>query len=250
MRVDPRGAPLVLRVPLTDDQRRQVLEQTGYDVSALPYASGATAVLCTFRGIILRVPRGVFVPTAATEHLLYAAIEAASAFPRPTIVDVGTGCGVVALAAAAALPRASVFATDVSDVALGAARSNRARLRLHNVRFCRGSLLSPLPRRLFHRVAVVVANVPYVPPQLADVAEYAYPEGTAIGPGEDGLGLVRELADSARQFLMPGGLLVLQLAAFQWAGFGSALTTLGYKAPELEQASIDAPVTGRIVWPG
>ncbi|MGE5102437.1 MAG: 50S ribosomal protein L11 methyltransferase [Deltaproteobacteria bacterium] len=250
MKADQREAPLLLRVQLTDDQRRQVLEQTGHDISALPYASGATAVLSTFGGIVVRVPRGVFVPTAATEHLLYAAIHAASGSARPIVVDVGTGSGVVALAAAAALPSASVFGTDVSELALEAARANRARLRLHNVRFSRGSLLSPLPRRLLHRVAVIVANIPYVPPRLADASEHAFPEGTAIGLGEDGLELVRQLADGARQFLMPGGSLVLQLADFQWAGFGSALTALGYNAPELDAHSINAPVTGRVVWPG
>jgi hypothetical protein len=49
---------------------------------------------------------------------------------------------------------------------------------------------------------------------------------------------------------MPGGSLVLQLADFQWAGFGAELLVLGYVAPELQYQAIDAPVAGRIVWPG
>jgi release factor glutamine methyltransferase len=99
------------------------------------------------------------------------------------------------------------------------------------------------------KVAVIVANIPYVPPPLADAVERAFPEGSAIGPGKAGLDLVRELAAAAREFLMPGGSLALQLADFQWAGFGTELVALGYGAPELQHQVIDAPVAGRIVWP-
>jgi release factor glutamine methyltransferase len=100
------------------------------------------------------------------------------------------------------------------------------------------------------KVAVVVANAPYVPPPLADGVERAFPEGSAIGRGKDGLDLVRELAATARKFLMPGGSLVLQLADFQWVGFDTELVALGYGGPELQHQAIDAPVAGRVVWPG
>jgi len=216
---------------------------------AVPYASAAPSMRCDFGGIPLRVPRGVFVPAAATEHLLRAAIQAASTFARPTIVDVGTGCGAVALAAAKALPHAAVFATDTSEPALDAARANRARLGLRNVRFARGSLLTPLPRRLTSKVAVVVANVPYVPPQHADAFKHTFPEGTAIGPGRDGLDLVRQLAAEARELLIHGGSLVLQLAGFQWTTFAAELRGLGYADPELPEQSGDAPGVGRFAWP-
>jgi release factor glutamine methyltransferase len=249
MNTNEGEAPLMLRVQLTDDQSRHILDQTGHSLSAILYKSAASEVRCHFGGIPLRVPRGVFVPAATTEQLLHAAIDAASAFTRPTIVDVGTGCGAVALAAANALPRASVIATDVSNLALRAARANRTRLRLRNVRFVYGSLLTPLPRRLKRKVSVVVANVPYVPPPLADAVERAFPQGSAIGRGKDGLDLVRELAEEARTFLMPSGSLVLQLADFQWVGFSAKLVSLGYGAPELQHQAIGAPVAGRMVWP-
>jgi len=248
MNADPRKPPLVLRVELTADQTRHILDQTGLSISAIPYESTAAEIRCEFGGIPLRVPRGVFAPAAATERLLHAAIHSASAFARPTIVDVGTGCGAVALAAGNALPRARVVGTDVSTRALRAARANRTRLKLRNVRFARGSLLAPIPRRLNGRVAVIVANITYVPPQFGDTVERTFPEGTAIGQGADGLGLVRELAVGARSFLEPGGSLVLQLADFQWDSFSVELMDLGYDAPELQPHSLDGPVAARVVW--
>jgi HemK-like putative methylase len=248
MNADPREPPLVLRVELTADQKRGILDQTGLSIAAVPYEVAATEIRCEFGGIPLRVPRGVFAPVAATERLLHAAIHSASAFARPTIVDVGTGCGAVALGVGNALPRARVIGTDVSTRALRAARANRTRLKLRNVRFAHGSLLAPLPRRLTGRVAVIVANIPYLPPQFGDAVERVFPEGTAIGQGADGLGLVRELAVSARRFLQPGGSLVLQLADFQWGGFGVELMDLGYDAAELQPHALDGPVAARVHW--
>jgi release factor glutamine methyltransferase len=250
VREDPDSEPLAYPVQLTADQQRLILDQTGQNVSAILFESGAPQLRCSFGGIPLRVPRGVFVPAPTTEHLLHTAIHAASAFARPTIVDVGTGCGALALAIANALPRASVVATDVSTVALRAARANRVRLKLRNVRFALGSLLTPLPRRLNGRVAVVLGNLPYVPPRLADSIERAFPHGTAIGPGRDGLDLVRELAATARKILMPGGSLALQLADFQWRSFSDELIALGYGPPELQHRGDDAPVAGRSIWLG
>jgi len=249
MRGDAIVAPLTISVRLTPEQHQLILDQTGRRISAIPYESAAPAVRCHFGGIPLHIARGVFVPAAATERLLDMAVLAASTFPRPTIVDVGTGCGAVALAAAKALPHAAVFATDTSELALETARANRRRLKLRNVRFARGSLLAPLPRRLTSKVAVVVANVPYVPRRLADAFKAAFPEGTAIGPGEDGLDLVRELASGAREYLIRGGFLVLQLAGFQWTTLAAELLALGYAAPELQEQSGNAPVVGRVAWP-
>lgn len=250
MREESDSAPLTYPVYLTADQQRLILDETGRNVSAILYESAAPEIRCTFGGIPLRVPRGVFVPAATTEHLLHAAIQSASAFRRPTIVDVGTGSGALALAIANALPRASVVATDVSTVALRAARANRVRLKLRNVRFAHGSLLTPLPRRLIGKVAVILANVPHLPPQLADTVERVFPHGTAIGPGKDGLDLVRELAADARKLLMPGGSLALQLADFQWDSFAEELLALGYGPPELQHRAENAPVAGRSAWLG
>jgi release factor glutamine methyltransferase len=242
--------PLLFRLELTDDQQRQIREQTGYSIAALPYESSAAEVRMQFGGVTLHVPRGVFVPSATTERVFEAAVAAAEPWAHPLLIDVGTGCGAMALAAAHALPAATVYATDIVDAALQAARRNRIRLGLRNVRFARGSLLAPIPRRLRGQVSVIAANVPYVPPILADSLAGMFPAGSAIGVGADGLGLVRDLASTARHFLAPGGSLVLQLADFQWPTFRIALAALGYEAPELSVRSDPGPVAGRLVWPG
>ncbi|MEX2281293.1 MAG: methyltransferase [Gemmatimonadota bacterium] len=246
MNRESASAPLMLVVQLTEEQRRMIREQTGQDITALPYETKAPSVRCEFGGVRLRVVRGVFVPVAATEQVLQATLCATAGQRNPIIAEVGTGSGAVALAAAKAMPGATVFASDISRAALACARRNRARNGLRNVHFQHGSLLSSLPARLRGRVSVVVGNLPYLPPRLTAALASSFPPDTAIGIDEDGLGLPRQLAAAAREFLQPGGSLVLQLAGFQWPEFIPELTALGYDEPVLSSTASNAPVAGLV----
>jgi release factor glutamine methyltransferase len=245
----PRASavPLFVELELTEEQQRQILQQTGISLGGIVFESTARSIRVSFAGLALTVPIGVFVPTSATEHTRSVAVEAASHWRRPVVVDVGTGCGAVALSIAHARRSSTVYGTDISDVAVRAARRNRTRLSLKNVRFLRGSLLSPLPKRLAGSVNVIVANAPYVPPQMSEAFAGSFPEGTAIGLGPDGLDLIREIARTARGFLVAGGSLVLQLADFQWPVFSKELTALGYSKPRLSP-SRTGPVAGTLHW--
>jgi len=244
------SAPLFVFLQLTPAQRALIRQQTGIDVAALPVESRGDVVRCTFGGLTLRVKRGVFAPTTTTERLFDLVREAASGHRHPVIVDVGTGCGALALATAAAFPDATVLATEISDVALACARQNRARLALHNVTILGGSLLSRLPRRLRGKVAVIAANIPYVPPSMNDVVKTAFPVGTAVGTGADGLDLVRELARAAREFLVDGGALVLQMAGFQLTTFTEELRALGYRVPTSDKSLPNGPAVVWVRWQG
>jgi release factor glutamine methyltransferase len=246
--IESSMAPLVLTLRLTEEQQRQILAQTGLKVPAVPFESEAAALTCRFGGVELRVVRGVFVPTPSTERLMRRALDVASEYDRPVIIDVGTGSGAVALAMAKALPKATVYATDISADALRCARENRDRLGLRNIEIELGSLLEPIPQRLRSGVTVIVANVPYLPPTMTEEARQVFPEGTAIGFGGDGLDLPRQLAASARDFLAPGSSLLMQLAVFQWPMFARDVVSLGYCEPQLEQRSEHGPIIGRITW--
>jgi len=223
-------APLTLQVELTAAQRQLLATQFGLDLGAVPFRSAARWVRCTIGGVAIRVDRGVFVPTPSAERVLRILVDATASFTKPVVVDVGTGSGALALAFAETNSSARVFGTDLSELALRCARRNRARLRLQNARFLRGSLLEPLPARLRGRVTAIAANVPYLPPAASAAADTLFPDRTAVGPGTDGLDLVRALARSARYFLMPGGRLLIQLGAPQWNAFQRELAALGYHA--------------------
>lgn len=244
------AASLFIRLALTDEQRRQIVERTGVDLKLFPYESRAPKVRYEFGDVTLEVSRGVFGPTPATERLLSETLRILGGRPGPVVADVGTGCGAVALAVAAARPDATVYGTEISERALQCARQNRIRLGRRNVSFRKGSLLAPLPASVHGAVDAIAANVPYVPPRLFANLSRAFPPGTAIGPGDDGLDLVRELVGQARHFLKPGGSLILQVAGFQWTTVADECVRLGYAAPRLSDFPPDAPAVASVVWEG
>jgi release factor glutamine methyltransferase len=191
-------------------------------------AYGDTPIRCRIAGVEVLAGAGVFVPAPGAELLVEAAIERIRTIARPTIIEVGTGCGVIALALASARANSEVHATDVSAAALRWARRNAQRLGLDRVRFYGGSLLDEVPDKVRGRVDLVIANLPYVPPRDR-VAIGSLPRGTIQGVGDDGLDLQRQLARDAIPFLRAGGRLQLQMLAWQWNRLSSELTEIGYR---------------------
>jgi methylase of polypeptide subunit release factors len=197
-------------------------------------------------------PRAPALPSRALPDLtvsdprLSAALDAISGRTQPVLVEAGTCSGDLALALGAARPDALVYATDESERAL---RTRGVRFDLPNVRFRLGALLEPLPLALRGGVDLIISSLPYTPPGVVTaVASLLWPAGAPLGVGEDGLQLLRRLAVTAREFLVPGGSLVLQLASFQWYGFAQDLFDLGYEPIQLLKRS-DNVVTARAVWP-
>jgi release factor glutamine methyltransferase len=204
---------------------------------------GTVTARVRFGGIELDVGRGVFVPRPLAESMVQEAARGLSSEPRGIVLDVGTGCGPVALGIASAVPDAEIHATEVSRRALRWAARNRARLGITNVHFHRGSLLDPLSSRLYGRVRVLTANVPYVPPEEWQQA-WRGRESQVVGSGSDGLGLYRRLVAGARRFLTQDGRIVLQMESRQWDRFADELRDLGYRPGEiLQRAGSDT-----IVW--
>lgn len=241
--------PLFVQLELTPEQQRRIRERTGRVVTSLPIETRAASVRCRFGGLELAVPRGVFMPTSSSQRTFEFALAVGDTQKAGSIIiDVGTGTGAIALALAHRLPAAIVYGTEISPLALRAARRNRTRLGLRNVHFASGSLLSPLPRRLTGRVDLIIANVPYLPPSRRKEASGAFPDGTAFGTDSDGLGLVRRVLRSARTFLRPGGSLVVQVGDVQWSALASEAEKLGYVKPLLALPDESGPVAGRLSW--
>jgi release factor glutamine methyltransferase len=150
---------------------------------------------------VLLVPLpGVFRPISDS-WLLASAVraEVARAGPRPRVLDVCTGSGVVGVAAARA--GADVTAVDVSLRAVAAAWLN-ARINRVRVDSRRGSLLEPVAGEAFD---VIASNPPYVP------SDRTRPRGRerAWAAGPDGRALLDRLLGEAPGRLRPGGALLV-----------------------------------------
>jgi methylase of polypeptide subunit release factors len=203
---------------------------------------GDTAIRCRVGDVEVLAGPGVFVPSPDADLFVGEAGERLADRAAPTIVEVGTGCGAIALALAQARPDAEVHATELSPSAVDWAKRNARRLGLERVTFVCGSLLDALPGDLRGRVDLIIANLPYFP-ERDYAAIGSVPRDTIQGGGDDGLDLIRALARDAIPFLRPGGGLLLQMFAWQWEAFGVELTALGYRpgSPQVSGAFVIGP---------
>ena len=144
---------------------------------------------------------------------------------KPVIVDLGTGCGAVALALAVEMPHAFVYAIDRSPGACRIARRNIEALGLMSRVHCvQGDLLDPLLTiDAGGGCDLIVSNPPYIP---SGVCSALSPEITAYEPiealdgGPDGLRYYRRIIKEAPAYLREGGWLFFEI------GDGQASTVM------------------------
>lgn len=164
-----------------------------------------------FYGLELETTPDALIPRPETELLVDEALRLAPLDEPCVVVDVGTGCGAIAVALAAHLPRAVIYAIDASPAALALAERNAERLSLAGrIRFLLGDLLDPLPEP----ADLVVANLPYVktsdwqalPPEIRD-----HEPRSALDAGPTGTEVIEKLLAEAPRHLRPGGRLLVEI---------------------------------------
>ncbi|MEE9585221.1 MAG: peptide chain release factor N(5)-glutamine methyltransferase [Candidatus Brocadiales bacterium] len=192
----------------------------------LQYLTGHTE----FMSLDFLVKKGIFVPRPETELAVEAVLEKASEGvnigSRLKILDIGTGCGNIAISIAVGLQNfrghVMVYASDISSKALKLARLNA---KIHNVEanisFCKGSLYQAIKGLgLEGEIDFIVSNPPYVArdewkrlqPEVRD-----YEDPRALVAGDDGLECYRKIVGDAHRWLRPGGWLIMELGEDQAA---------------------------------
>jgi release factor glutamine methyltransferase len=181
-----------------------------------------------FRGLRITLDPGVFVPRRRTEFLVEHAVPLAR--PGTPVVDLCCGSGALGAALAAAVPGVELHAADLDPAAVRCARRNLAAYGGH---VHHGDLFAALPGTLRGRIAVLLANVPYVPsgeiPLLpAEARDHESP--AALDGGPDGLDVLRRVAAEAPGWLAPGGTLLVEAGERQARRAAGVLTSAGLRA--------------------
>lgn len=171
------------------------------------YLTGVT----WFAGHEIHVTPDVLVPRSPIAELCLRGFEPwIEARKVRRVLDIGTGSGCIAIAAAYALPKAQVDATDISARALAVARANVRRHRLgRRVRVRRADVYAGLGPR---RYDVIVSNPPYVSAaeMRALPAEYRAEPAIGLRAPRKGLAIIERILRGARQHLTPDGILVVE----------------------------------------
>jgi release factor glutamine methyltransferase len=219
----------------------------------LQYVMGRWA----FRRLDLLVDSRVLIPRPETELLVehvtrYALQRIRDVGRGVAIVDLGTGSGAVGLSLLYELPfeSAEVWMTDVSEDALHVARANAAGVGRNAVgaRFADGSWYQALPEDLRGSLDVIVSNPPYIAtgdPLVGDSVLKWEPHN-ALFAGTDGLNDLRVVVADASDWLVPGGLLAVEMGFTQAAVVSQLFESSGFKNVSVHKdlAGLDRFVTG------
>ncbi len=193
-----------------------------------------------FCGLRITVAPGVFVPRRRTEFLVRQA--AALARPGDVIVDLCCGAGAIGAAVAAVVDRAEVHAADIDPAAVRCARQNLPGPRDY---VYQGDLYEPLPAGLRGRVAVLAANVPYVPTGeigFLPPEARAHEPRAALDGGADGLDVLHRVAAGAPEWLAPGGHLLIETTERQASSAQAVFMTSGLTARVARSEDLEATV--------
>ena len=145
----------------------------------------------------LRVTPGVLVPRPETELLVEEAVAVSRERKAQYVVDVGTGCGAIAIQLARSLPYAKVTGIDVSREALKVARYNaESTCTSDRTEWLEGDLLGPVTSE----PDLVVANLPYLSESMmSDIGpDVRHEPPLALYGGTTGLELYRALFEQRR----------------------------------------------------
>lgn len=201
-----------------------------------------------FYGLDFGLNAQTLIPRPETEMLVDFGVESLRGRREPAILDLGTGTGCIVLSLLANLPGGRGIGIDIAQGALDQAQANAASLGLAQRFEGRlGDWFAPVAGLRFD---LIVSNPPYIASAVIDTLEpgvKAFDPMPALDGGPDGLDPYRIIAAQARNYLVPEGLIALEIGYDQGHMVTTLLQEAGFSeiiiAPDL--AGHDRMVTAR-----
>lgn len=185
-----------------------------------------------FWSLTFAVSPAVLVPRPETELLVERALQLGDAIEAdgvalPTVLDLGTGSGAIAIAIAHERPGWRVTAVERSPAALAVAASNAARHRV-DIEMLQGDWFAPVAGRRFH---IIAANPPYVATDDAVLSgdSLRYEPREALTAGADEFADLAHLATQSADFLEPHGSVLLEHGSTQGLQVRAKLVAQGFR---------------------
>ena len=194
-----------------------------------------------FYGLKFKVNPSVLIPRPETEELVEWVKpphppKGGFLSGTPTLLDVGTGSGCIAVALKKKFPSANVSAMDISPEALALAKENAA-LNEVNIEFIQDDILHPAATD--RKWDVIVSNPPYIP---ASEQRYLHKNVTDFEPhlalfvqDNDPLIFYRKIAEFALSHLTAGGRLYVEIHQSLGRQCCQLLESMGFQSVELRK---------------
>ena len=209
---------------IDSDTKKEInrLSELIVDGMPLEYITGH----CHFFSLQLKVSTATLIPRPETELLVEFALE--NIPQHGHVLELGTGCGAIAVALSKNRPDLTISATDISQDALKVAADNAALHRLPQINFIHSDWFQALIPQRFEGI---ISNPPYVayhdPDLDAQVAHYEPQQ--ALFAGETGLEQLQLIINQASTYLKDGGFLAVEHGAHQQEAVIKALQKAHFK---------------------
>lgn len=210
----------------------------------------------SFYGLDFFVNEDVLIPRADTECLVdlvledYADLAKQAGYSSLNILDLCTGSGCIGISVAKHLPYQELLLVDLSEKALAVAKKNVEMHLGKNVTLLQSDLLTEVQGKKF---SLLLSNPPYIvsrviPGLEREVSEYE--PKMALDGGEDGLVFYRRIAKKAKEVLLPGARLYLEIGYDQGESVKDIFQKEGYEAVEVFPDLSGNPRVVRGIFPG
>ena len=164
-----------------------------------------------FWSLPLKVNQDTLIPRPETEHLVQQSlVKLDNLHKNYQVLELGTGCGAVALAIAGERPQARISATDISTKALKIGKYNARNLKISNIKFICSDWLSSISDQKFD---LIISNPPYVDAKKIndyEPASLSHEPKVALFADDHGISCIKEIIQESIKFLKKHGWLIIE----------------------------------------
>ena len=199
--------------------RKSIIERSGG--KPIAYITGTQE----FWSLDFVVNETTLIPRPDTELLVETVLNRCKK-NTATVIDLGTGCGAIAVSIAFERPEYTVFATDRIHATLQTARQNSQRLADNPVSFVQANWLQSFAPDQFD---IIVTNPPYIEPDDNHLPALIHEPNHALVAQDSGLKDIRQIVSSASGYLKSGGMILIEHGFNQQNEVGELLATYHFK---------------------
>ena len=172
-----------------------------------------------FFNSFFRVDKSVLIPRPETELLVDLTVKKALEYQSPTIIDIGTGSGCIALSIAQKVPNSEILAIDISVDALEIAEINKKSFQLKNVNFLHSDFLNQPQRDKLGKFDIIVSNPPYISIEEKKYMSFSTlnfePEIALFPKDKNALVFYEEIIEFASKHLSGKGMVLCEINEFK-----------------------------------